>query len=480
MTGIIPASTRVPGTYVGFDFSRAGRALASGEEYVVILAQRLASGSVPALTPTDVFSAEDAATYFGRGSQAHRMVMRAINANGNLQLAVCALDDDAAGVAATGSVVLSGTAGSSGQVRLQVADVTVAVAVSAGDKAADLMNGLVAAIAAKPDLPLTAATGEVVTGKDGSGKDITAPGVIFTARNKGACGNETGLTLALTASGLNGTLKALGGGQGDPDLAPVLAAIFSSGHTVVVTPYSTDAALSALATHLDKVSGPVEQRGAVGVAGWRGTLATGTTLTGKLNAARVTVGWHNASALSSGELAAVYAASLVTEDDPSEPLDNLVLPGLDMTPQADWPMRNEEEKALHNGLSPFRVQGDRVQLVRAISTYIKNGEGIEDATLLDITTIRTLDYVRTAWRTRMSQRFPNGGKLTDRRLLQIKSETLDVLYALERLEMVENIDTYKSQVLVARNARDDTRADVAIPAPVVRGLHILTGTIYLY
>ncbi|MNT98843.1 hypothetical protein D3C72_2415280 [compost metagenome] len=80
----------------------------------------------------------------------------------------------------------------------------------------------------------------------------------------------------------------------------------------------------------------------------------------------------------------------------------------------------------------------------------------------------------------MSQRYPNGGKLTDARLRSIRSETLDVLYALQELDMVEHIDRYKSQVTVVRNARDDTRADVAIPAPVVRGLHILTGTVYLY
>ncbi|EBD9851217.1 phage tail protein, partial [Salmonella enterica] len=130
--------------------------------------------------------------------------------------------------------------------------------------------------------------------------------------------------------------------------------------------------------------------------------------------------------------------------------------------------------------TPFRVLGTQVQIVRAISTYVKNAAGVEDATLLDITTIRTLDYIRTAWRTRMSQRFPNGGKLTDHRLRQVKSETLDVLYQLESLEMVEKVRQYQNQVTVLPNKQDDTRADVSIPASVVRGLHILTGTIYLY
>ncbi|EDW4642195.1 phage tail protein, partial [Salmonella enterica subsp. enterica serovar Java] len=150
MSDIISASTRVPGTYVGFDFSRAGRALAAGNWSVVILGQRLASGTVPALTPTDIYSPDEAAACFGRGSQAHRMVARAINANNTVSLSVCALDDDAAAVAATGHVILSGTASGSGQVRLRVAGTTVAVAVSTGDKSGDLQTRLVAALAASP------------------------------------------------------------------------------------------------------------------------------------------------------------------------------------------------------------------------------------------------------------------------------------------------------------------------------------------
>lgn len=481
MSDIISTTTRVPGTYVGFDFSRAGRALAANDQSVVILAQRTESGTVDALVPTDIYSADEAATYFGRGSQAHRMATKAINANSNIQLSVCAIDDDTAAVAATGSVVLSGTASSTGQIRLRVADTLVAVAVSSGDKADELMAQLASAVTDEPDLPLTAALSDVVvTPGDDENEEVTQKTVVLTALNKGACGNEIGLSLTITASGISGKLAVMTGGEGDPDLAEALSAIFSAGNAVIVTPYSTDDALSRLSTHLTSVSGPVEQRGATGIAGWNGSLATGITLTGKVNEERLLVGWHNGSVLPNGELAAIAAAAMVGEDDPSEPLDNTVLTGADVTPQASWPMRTEEEKALHNGLTPFRVQGSEVQMVRAISTYIKNSQGIADPTLLDITTIRTLDYIRTAWRTRMSQRFPNGGKLTDRRLLQVRSETLDVLYALETLEMVENVDTYKAQVTVTRNAQDDTRADVAIPASVVRGLHVLTGTIYLY
>ncbi|ORM59599.1 phage tail protein [Pantoea rodasii] len=470
-TDDISTSTRVPGTYVNYNFTNGSRTLAADDQYVVILAQRLASGTVPALTPTDVYSSDEAATYFGHGSQAHLMTAAAIRANNNIQLAVCAVDDAEGSVAAQGTLTLTGPATSSGQVRLKVGSKTVSIAVKSGNTADDLLQSLHEALGAEADLPVEVKIDSVASKETG---------LIFIAKNTGSCGNETGLSLTITATGVSGELSALSGGQGDPDLSDALSTIYSAGHTVIVMPWTTGDALSVLSEYLSNVSGPIEQRAAVGVCGWNGTLATGTTLTGNANAARITCGWHPGSALSKGVLASVYAAIIAAQSDPSEPLDNTALTGLDVTSQTRWPMRTEMEKALHNGLSPFDVVNNTVQLVRAISTYVKNSEGIADPTLLDITTIRTLDYIRIVWRTRMSQRFPNGGKLTDHRLRQVTSETLDVLYALEKLEIVEHIDTYKDQVVITRNALDDTRADVAIPAPVVRGLHILTGTLYLY
>lgn len=246
----------------------------------------------------------------------------------------------------------------------------------------------------------------------------------------------------------------------------------------MISPYSDTASLRTLSTHLDKVSGPLEQRGAVGVTGWNGTLSTGTTLTTAVNAARITMGWYNGSALPNGELAAVYAAIMASESDPARPLNTLTLPGLDITGQDKWPGRTEQENALSNGLTPFEVSGSTVQIVRAVSTYVKNAMGVTDRSLMDVTIIRSLDYVRLACRTRMTQRFPRE-KLTDTRLARIRSELLDVLYALETLEIVENVDALKDQLIVTRNLQDDTRADATIPASIVRGLHVFAGTIYL-
>ncbi|WP_438806744.1 phage tail sheath C-terminal domain-containing protein [Sodalis sp. (in: enterobacteria)] len=96
---------------------------------------------------------------------------------------------------------------------------------------------------------------------------------------------------------------------------------------------------------------------------------------------------------------------------------------------------------------------------------MKNSMGVTDRSLMDITILRSLDYVRLACRARITQRFPRE-KLNDIRLQRIRSELLDVLYALSQLEIVENVDEYKEQLTVTRSRQDDRRADASITAAV--------------
>jgi len=204
-------------------------------------------------------------------------------------------------------------------------------------------------------------------------------------------GNQVGLTATVNATGLTATLKAMSGGQGDPEMDDALAAIFSAGHTLIISPYSDAGSLRILSTHPDKVYEPLEQRGAVGVTGCNGTLSAGTTLTTTVNAARITMGWYNGSVLPNGGLVAVYAAIMASESDPARPLNTLTLPLLDITAQDKWPGCTEQENALSNGLTPFDVSGSGVQIVRAVSTYVKNAMDVTDRSMMDITIIRSLD-----------------------------------------------------------------------------------------
>ena len=141
--------------------------------------------------------------------------------------------------------------------------------------------------------------------------------------------------------------------------------------------------------------------------------------------------------------------------------------------------RTEQESCLNNGATPLEVgPGEIVQIVRAISTYIHDPQGIDDISLLDITTIRTLDYVRKSVRTRIALRFPRE-KLSSKTPEAVRDQILDVLYQLQDLEIVEEVEANAAGVICERDMQDPNRLDAKIPTDVVNGLHVFAGRIDL-
>jgi phage tail sheath gpL-like len=123
--------------------------------------------------------------------------------------------------------------------------------------------------------------------------------------------------------------------------------------------------------------------------------------------------------------------------------------------------------------------GEKVQVVRAISSYIKNPEGVDDESLLDITSITTMDYTRESINTRLALRFP-ASKLSDRTPAKVQVEIEDVLLQLDDQEILENVEEHMDKVKVERNAGDKNRLDWSIPNDVVNGLHIIAGRMDMY
>jgi len=240
------------------------------------------------------------------------------------------------------------------------------------------------------------------------------------------------------------------------------------------------AALTALRTHVEALGHPLEQRDAIGVAGFAGTLAAATTLATNVNSGLISLAWHNQSRSLPCEIAAGYAAVIASEEDPARPLNTLELQGLDVIPVENRPGRVEQEVALHNGVTPLEVgPGNRVQIVRAITTYLVDAQSVADDSLLDLTTMRTLHYFRKACRERISLRFPRE-KLSTKTPPKVRSELLDVSYKCEELEFLHRIDEFKDRLIVEVDSQSVGQLNAAIPAPVVPGLHVFAGRIDLY
>ncbi|MBN4664219.1 phage tail sheath subtilisin-like domain-containing protein [Pandoraea nosoerga] len=461
----IPSGLRKPGQYVEYNTRLAVRNLPTNEQTVLIVGQRLAGGATPALTPIDIFSGDQAASAFGAGSLAHRAAVAAIKANKYVTLTVIAVDDAAAGQPAKGTVEFAGTATADGAFALYVANDRVDVATYADDTAAMIAARLVDTITQTEALPVTATLADAK--------------VTITAKNKGEMGNAIKLDQFNRSAGVTATITAMAGGLNDPDISPALDAVFGATYNIYVSCWNTQATLTKLRDHLKTISNAIEKRSAIGVVGTPDTLSTGTTLAGALNAERITIGWHRGSVCLPAEIAAGYAAVVASETDPARPLNTLVIEGLDVTPVTMRPSRTEQEKALHNGVTPLEIgPGDTVQIVRAITTYTKNSTGADDPALLDLTTIRTLDYFRKAVVQRVALRFPRD-KLSTRTPPKVRSEILDVAIKCEELEILENVDAHKGMLIVEKDSQDANTLNAAIPADIVNGLHIFAGRIDL-
>ncbi|OSI25063.1 phage tail sheath subtilisin-like domain-containing protein [Neisseria dumasiana] len=464
----IPASTRKPGVYAEWNTKLAVRNLPTNKQRVCIIAQHN-QAALGALTELEnVFSAADAAAKYGAGSMAHLMVTAAIKAYPYADLSLITVADNGSGVAATGTVTLTGSATTQGVLRLNIGNAdTLTVGISSGDNAQKAANAVKAAVDATPDLPVTAAVSEAT--------------VTLTAKNKGTAGNSIRLRVSNTAEGIKAAASAMTGGDADPDIQPALTAISAEGHHIIACGVNDEANLIKLRTHLDAVGSPMEKRWAIGVYGHTGTLAQATTLAGRLNHGHIVSTWYRGTPSLPCELAAAFAAVMAGEEDPARPLNTLALNSIGVCDSKDKTMRTEQENALYNGVTPIETSpaGTQAQIVRAITTYTKTANGTADESLLDVTTVRTLIYVSRACVDRIALRFPRE-KLSDRTPPRVRSELIDVLMRCEELEILERVEENLPGLIVERDLQNTGMLNCRIPSDVVNGLHVVGMVVDLY
>ena len=255
--------------------------------------------------------------------------------------------------------------------------------------------------------------------------------------------------------------------------------MFAEQYDIIAIPYVDQTAITALKTHLDAVSNAIEQRPGIGVYALDSALATATSLAPLINSGRICGALLRGSKSPSYEIAAALAAVVAFEEDPARPLNTLALTGIAAPDVTQRLSRTEQESCLNNGVTPMEVgPGEVVQIVRAITTYTEDAGGIADVSLLDLTTIRTLDYVRKACRTKIAKVFPRE-KLSSKTPDRVKAELLDVLLKLQQLEIVEEVEANKDGLIVERDLQDVNRLDAKIPCDVVNGLHVFAGRIDL-
>lgn len=362
----IPSSIRRPGVYSEYNTKDAVSALPVNPQQVLIVAPQTVAMESAYSAPVRIFSDAEAEQAFGAGSIAHLMTRQALKNNPNIRLTVVGLKDHSAGVAATGRITLAGNATASGGLSVSIGGNEYAVSVSKGETDIALAGRLMAVINSSPLSP-------VLVSLDSSRKVL-----LLTAKNKGEIGNEISLSANSTAAGVAVTVGAMNGGVRNAELAAALASVAGEHFNLIVSPFTDTANSRALRDHLEAVSSPTGKKPAIGVMGWRGSMATGTTFTSALNSERLTVAWYKGAVESNALLAAGYAAVIAGEEDPARPLNTLEIKGLNLVDSSQFPTFAEFDQALYNGLTPLEVVNSRVRILRAITTYTKSATNTDD------------------------------------------------------------------------------------------------------
>lgn len=478
----VPENWRLPVVMAEFDNSQAIQG-ASIMPYRMLAIGSRSGGTAPDLLPQRVTSAAFAAELFGAGSVIADMVAVMLTNDSVNELWAAGLADDDSGVAATGSLTFAGVATAAQSMPFYVGGVRVRIGVRIGDAADDIAAALVAAIneaflpvtaeSVGPTLTLTArAKGEVGNKIDcriAYQDDDSLPGGITVsnavplpgsptflwrmAAAAAACASYYGSidparpfnTLPLIGTDAprkDGMGVRLSGGSGNPEIAPLLAALGDQSYQIIATAYTDAINLTDLKAELADRWGPlrmIEGLAFAAVAGTHGQLCDFGEQ-------------HN-----SPHLCLVHTGG---------------------------PFSNQESNLLlFNGLSALSSDDDGVVRVKKlITTYRKSASGAVDESYLSINTPLTLGYLRWDWRNRMLRKYPRhklaGDGTRGANIMTPKKGAVECLGwfdDMEELGLVEDRAAFKKLLVVERDSRNVNRLNFLIPPDLVNGFDIAAG-----
>ena len=140
----VPIGIKVPGNFVEFDTNKAIQGLSLQPYSVLVLGQRLATGTKPAGQIDLVTSASQARKFYGKGSMLFHMIDTFIGQNKGLnKLNVISQDDDGGATDSTGSYEILTAPTADGTLSLYIGDRRYRVAVLDVDTEAAIIAKLI-------------------------------------------------------------------------------------------------------------------------------------------------------------------------------------------------------------------------------------------------------------------------------------------------------------------------------------------------
>ncbi|WP_315710037.1 phage tail sheath subtilisin-like domain-containing protein [Brenneria uluponensis] len=474
----IPSDIHVPLFWAEIDNSKANTT-SDGTAPALLLGYANSDAAIIRNGLTIMPSAGLAGSMAGRGSQLARMVNRYRNVDPTGELWVIALDEPLAGVAATGTITVVGSAQESGTVYLYIGAEQVQAGVTADDTASDVATTIAAAINANTDLPVTAT--------------IAAGVVTLTARHKGLCGNDIPVTInycgivggETTPNGLTITIVAMSGGTGAPTLTNAIAAMGDDPFDFIGTPFNDMASVNTIHTEIASRWGYSRQLYGHAYSAKIDALSTLVAYGDSLNLPHVTMpGYEPATQTAADELVAMRTArnAIFIRNDPARPTQTGVLTGALPAPKGSRFMFTEQQSLLSHGIATAYVESGSLLIQRDITMYQTNSYGVSDNSFYDSETLHTSAYVMRQLKSVITSKYPRHKLANDGTRFGagqaivtpavIKGELLAVYRRLERAGIVENYDLFKKYLVVERSADDPDRLDVLFPPDYINQLRV--------
>lgn len=479
----IPPNLRVPLFYAEFTTTNTG--VGQPVQRTLIIGQPTTTVSgLPAFVP----SAAQAAQTYGAGSQLALKIAAYRASDPTGEVWALPVPDATGATAASGTIVITGTATQNGTLFIYIGGTLVPVGVTNGQSATAVAAAVAAAVTAMPSLPVSAT--------------VAAGTVTLTALNKGTLGNDIPIMLNYlgtqggqsTPAGIGVAVTQMTGGATDPTLTAPLALLGTTTFDFIVNPYPNSTALGATSALLSDQSGRWNYSSQLyghAFSAVRDTVTNLETLGATFNDQHLTILGVNDASPSPGWLwAAAYVGAIAPsiKAQPNRPVQTLAIAGVLPEPAGFEIGFASQQALLTAGIAlATRTPSGGAQMVRAVTTYQTNGFGQPDQSYLDTETLFTCMYVVRTLKGAVTQKFPRALLADDGTRLAptptgdtpvvvtpsiVKGELIAQYAIMAAANIVQDATAFAAGLIVQRNANDNSRLDVLYDPYYVSGLRI--------
>jgi len=462
--------TKVPGVYF-----ELGPGQGTTEEVgpVLIIGPHTSSSTLADNTPALFLgtSWEDCEAFAGAKSILAHMLWRYRQTDPTGAVYAIGLPDNAAGVAATGTLAFSGTATAGGTVSLRINGRAIRAGVSKGATAADVVDALV---------PLINADGRTAVSAADDGDDVD-----LTAANDGELGNLVVIESNpfpgdATPAGLSLTVTAMASGLRDADITTALGNLDDDRYSTIVHPFIDAPSLTAVENELNEDSTgrwhPTRQLWGYAIVGSRDSAVDNITLSAGRNCRYSVIvdvpettpepPWGVAAAVAGR----VRVSALAGDNSPARQFTGLTVPGYP-SPRGSRRTYTDKSALIDGGLGTLSESDTGIEILRLTTTSENaNYLFLNDVLVSMRVFIRLIAAIRAT--------YPRHLLVDDASKLRAGVDAVDPagfkaflvgeMRKLERIGWVQNVDDFADSLVVAINSSNSNRIDTNMTPEYVR------------